>query len=103
MPDLGYWIKKFNAKSGAQVRLDPEDTLEIDPEKGFMAWRFDPESLTMFMSEVCGDLKHWLKILRGKAKAHGANNMMFFSSRSAKAFSRLSGFRITGSIFTLEV
>lgn len=89
------WVDCYNNKNPQDpFKRDERKMLMFDENKGFCEVFF--EDGMVFIGQVCGDARHWLKHIENTARQMGINRGGTVNIRSQiLAYIRLFGYRLT--------
>lgn len=99
---LEEWVDYYERKTGAKCRFNHLETIEFDPEKGFMSWWLTSEDTDFHLGKVAGDGKHWEQRVMDEARRLGCTKVVAFTKRPKFFLKRYRG-KIRGFIMEREV
>lgn len=99
---LEEWVDYYEGKTGAKCRFNSLETIEFDPEKGFMSWWLTAEDTDFHLGKVCGDGPWWEGRILSLARGLGCRKIVSFTL-SPRFFLRKYKGKIRGFIMEREV
>lgn len=92
MPDMEYWIKKYESKTGEEFKPTEGFKLFFLPHRGFCEVRADKGML--IVRQLSGDILFWKDFIETFCQAIGYHRLGTYCIRDILPYIRLVGFHI---------
>lgn len=89
------WVKIYEERdSDTEYVLSPGEKIVFDPMHGFFTYCFDAESREILIPKMCGDGKHWRKLIHKMVRdtqGLGVRGVLCCTKRNPQAYMRILG------------
>lgn len=89
------WVRVYEERdSDTEYVLSPGERVVFDPMHGFFTYAFDAETKTILVPKMCGDGKHWRRLIYKMVKAGGrigVRGVLCCTKRNPRAYMRILG------------
>lgn len=94
MPDMDYWIKKYEDKTGEEFKPSPGFKLFFIPTRGFCEVMANAEKEMMIVRQLSGDAIFWKDFVEAFCQAIGYHRIGTYCIRNIIPYIRMGGFHI---------